>query len=362
MSERKLGVLIHGAGWVSTQHIEAFKNNPHTEVVAISSRKLESARRRAQEADLSVECYDDYDKALAHDGVDIVAVCTPQHVHAANTIAAAQAGKHIVIEKPVAMDLEELKAMRDAVGASGVKTVVSFVLRWNPLFETLKAMIADDAVGEVFCVETAYQHYCGGWWSGWDDARRAETGRSAFLVGGCHAVDALRWFAAREQFQAATPTEVFAYSGGRRKGKARQYDHTTNEWYDAPPMEYDGLEIALVRFDNGVLGKVAVNFECIQPYTFPLEVFGDKGTIRNNRIWSHKYPGQTDWVELPAILPDSADVTHHPFQGQIDHFVDCILSDTESHCNLDDAAWTHEVVFAALKCYETNQPVQLPLI
>ena len=361
MSEKKLGVLIHGAGWVSTQHIQAFGNNPHTEVVAISSRKLESARARAAEAGLSAACYDDYDRALAHEGVDIVSVCTPQHVHAANTIAAAEAGKHIVIEKPVANSLDELRAMRDAVDRAGVKTVVSFVLRWNPLFEALKGLIADDAVGEVFCVETAYLHYCGGWWTGWDDARRAETGRSALLVGGCHAVDALRWFAGRGQFEAATATEVFAYSGGRRKGKTRQYDHTTNRWSDAPPMEYDGLEIALVRFDNGVLGKVAVNFECIQPYTFPLEVFGDKGTIRGNRIWSHKFPGQTDWIELPTILPDSADVSHHPFQGQIDHFVDCIRTDTESHCNLADAAATHEIVFAALRCYETGQPVQLPL-
>ena len=361
MAQRKLGVLIHGAGWVSTQHIEAFKANPHAEVVAISSRKLDSARRRAAEAGLDVACYDDYDAALAHEGVDIVAVCTPQHVHAANTIAAAKAGKHVVIEKPAANTPDELRAMRDAVGAAGVKTVVSFVLRWNPLFEALKGLIADDMIGEVFSVETAYLHYCGPWWSGWDDARKADTGRSAFLVGGCHAVDALRWFAGRGRLEAATPVEVFAWAGGKRKGKARQYDHTTNGWSDAPPMEYDGLEIALVRFDNGVLGKVSVNFECIQPYMFPLEVYGDAGTIRSNRIWSHKFPGQTDWVELPAILPDSADVSHHPFQGQIDHFVECIRSDTESHCNLADAALTHEVVFAAMECYRTGRPASLPL-
>ena len=362
MSDRKLGILVHGAGWVSTQHIQAYQANPHTEVVAISSRKLASARARAAEAGLDVACYDDYAAALAHDGVDVVSVCTPQHVHAANTIAAARAGKHVVIEKPVAMDLDELKAMRDAVREANVKTVVSFVLRWNPLFRTVKAMIADDAVGEVYCVETAYQHYCGSWWSGWDDARRKTTGRSAFLVGGCHAIDALRWFAARGEHEAATPTEVFAYAGGRRKGTTRQYDYTANQWCDAPPMEYDGLEIALVRFDNGALGKVAVNFECVAPYTFPIEIFGDKGTIRNNRVWSHKYPGQTDWVELPTVLPDSADVTHHPFQGEIDHFVDCVLTDTPSHCDLDDAVRTHEVVFAALRCYETGRPVALPLI
>ena len=87
MSEQKLGVLIHGAGWVSTQHIAAFKNNQHAEVVAISSRRLSSAQQRAAEAGLDVACYDDYHEALRHEGVDVVSVCTPQHVHAANTIA-----------------------------------------------------------------------------------------------------------------------------------------------------------------------------------------------------------------------------------------------------------------------------------
>jgi len=361
MAEKKLGVLIHGAGWVSTQHIQAFGNNPHAEVVAISSRKLDSARARAAEAGLDVACYDDYEAALAHEGVDIVAVCTPQQIHAANTIAAAKAGKHIVIEKPAANSLDELRAMRQAVDAAGVKTIVSFVLRWNPLFQTLKHLIADDLIGDVFSVETSYQHYCGSWWTGWDDARRKDTGVSAFLVGGCHAIDALRWFAGRGEFEAAKAVEVFAYAGGRRKGTTREYNHITNRWADAAPMEYDGLEIALVRFDNGVLGKVAVNFECVEPYAFPLEVFGDAGTIRNNRLWSHKFAGQRDWVELPAICPDSADVVHHPFQGQIDHFVECIRGDTESHCNLADAIQTHEIVFAALKCYETNRPVPLPL-
>jgi len=56
--------------------------------------------------------------------------------------------------------------------------------------------------------------------------------------------------------------------------------------------------------------------------------------------------GQTDMAIIPTILPDSGDVTHHPFQGEIDHFVDCILNDVESHVNLADAAKTHQVCFA----------------
>ena len=236
MAEKKLGVLVHGAGWVSTQHINAFAKNPHTEVVAISSRKLTSCRARAEEAGLeNVGLYDNYEHALKHDGVDIVSVCTPQYLHAENSIAAAEAGKHIVIEKPIANSVAEMKAMRDAVRSAGVKTIVSFVLRWNPLFETLKTMIADDAIGDVYFVEADYQHDIASWWTGYEDARKISTGVSALLTGGCHAADTLRWFAAKGRYEAAEAVEVFAYSGGYRKGVAEEYDYFTSRWKKGSP-------------------------------------------------------------------------------------------------------------------------------
>jgi len=359
----KMGVLVHGAGWVSSQHIKAFQNNPHTRVVAVSSRKLESARKRAEEAGLKdVAIYDNFHKALEHPGVDIVSVCTPAHVHAENTVEAAKAGKHIVIEKPIGNSLEEVRMMRDAVRKAKVKTVVSFVLRWNPLFETIKAMIADDALGKIYFVEADYEHNVSHWWSGYEDARKKTTGVNAFLVGGCHAVDAIRWFAGQERYKAADPVEVFAYSGGYRKGKTWNFNYYTNRWEETKPLEYDDLEVALVKFDTGAIGKVSVNFGAIEPYLFPIEIFGDKGTVRDNKVWSHKYPGQKSWVEIPTILPDSAEVTHHPFQAQMDHFVECILNNRESHCNLEDAVKTHEIIFGAQECYRTGRPVRLPLL
>jgi len=360
---KKLGVLIHGAGWVSTQHVAAFQHNPHTQVLAVSSRTLDGARKRIAEAGLKdIAAYDNLDKALAHPSVDIISICTPQHLHCENAVAAARAGKHIVIEKPVANSVAELRQMHDAVRKAGVRTVVSFVLRWNPLFQTLKRMLADDAFGKPYYVEADYVSHTGSWWCGWKDAYTVKQGVSALLVGGCHAVDAMRWFAAAGEFETATPVEVFAMRGGYRKGSRRDYNPLTNTWHDESlPMEYDGLEVALVKFSNGALGKVSVNADCIMPYRFPFRIFGSKGSVFDNQIWSHKYPGQKNWVELPSILPDSSDVRHHPFQGEIDHFVECIQANCESHCNLEDVIKTHEVVFAALRSYETGKPISLPL-
>jgi len=361
---KTLGVLVHGAGWVSTQHIAAWQHNPHARVVAICSQTVDEARHRATESDLGhIPAYDDLADALQHPGVDVVSICTPQHLHCSNVVTVAAAGKHMIIEKPVGISLEELRTMRDAVRSAGVKTVVSFVLRWNPLFCMLKAMMERGALGRPYYVETDYLSHNGSWWSGWNAARTVEHGVSALLVGGCHAVDALRWFAAPGQYEAAQPTEVYALAGGYRKGSTSEYNPLTNAWTQhAPPMEYDGLEVLLVKFSNGVLGKVSVNADCIMPYRFPIRIFGDRGSVFDNRVWSHQFPGQTDWITLPAIQPDSSDVSHHPFQAEIDHFVRCVLDNVESHCNLEDAIRTHEVVFAAQQCYRTGQPVKLPLV
>lgn len=361
MTVTPYGVLILGAGWVATQHIAAFAANPSARILAVCSRSLDSARRRIAACGLAdIAAYDDVDRALAHPGIDIVAICSPQHLHAAHAIAAARAGKHLVIEKPVANSPEQMRRMHAAVRAAGVRTVVSFVLRWNPLFREMKRRMAQGDIGRPYYVEADYLSHNGSWWSGWNDARTLEGGVSAMLVAGCHAADALRWFACAEEYAAAQPVEVFAMRGGYRKGTTREYDPHTAAWLEgAPPMEYDGLEVALVRFDTGVIGKLAVNAECVMPYRFPVRVFGDRGTFFDHRQWSPAVPAATGWQDVPGIQPDSSDVHHHPFQAQIDHFIDCLDRRVESHCSLSDALITHDIVFAALECYRTGQPVRL---
>jgi len=348
MDKDYLGVGVHGAGWVSGEHIKAFMKNSYTKVVAISSRKLESCKARAGEAGLKdVKFYTSLDNMLEQPDIDIVSICTPQHLHSEETVKAAEAKKHILIEKPAATSLEGLKEMRDAVRRAGVKTVVSFVLRWNPLVETVKSMIEDDVFGEVYYVECDYQSNLDDWWSGWKWAKKKEFGVNSWLVSGVHAVDMARFFAGKGRFEAAEVTEVFGLAGGLRMGK---------------DVEYETLEVLLAKFDTGAVGKVSVNFECIQPYNFVWSLFGDKGTSKNNRIWSKEFSGQNDWIQIPAIPPDSAEVTHHSFQAEMDHFVDCILNDKESFLNLEDAVKTHEVAFAAVMSEKEQRPVRLPLI
>ncbi len=338
----RLGVAIQGAGNVATEHLCAYLNNPHVEVVAIGSRTIEGAERKARQLGLDpsrLRLYDDYDALLADRRVDALSLCTPPARHPLETIKGAQAGKHLLIEKPVATNPEELRQMDEAVRRAGVKTVVSFVLRWNPLVLTIKRMIADGAFGDLFFVQTAYWHNVvqGGYPGARPGPRTSPI--SAMVGGGCHAMDMARYLLGSNVVQ------VMALAKDAIPGHASPANTA-----------------ALCRFENGAMGYVSACTEQWMPYVFNIELFGTDGAIRLNRFFSKKLPGATGFIEIPTVLPDSGAVSHHPFQGEIDHFVECIRTGRESHVNLADAVNTHEACFAAdLSAARQGAPVPVPL-
>jgi len=320
----RLGVAIHGAGSVAEAHALSWRHNAETRIVSVSSRRLESARRLADKLGHDVTVHESLDHVLRDERVNIVDVTSPSHVHAEQGIKIAEAGKHLMVEKPIALSSQDNRALRDAVMRSGIKSIVGFVLRWNPLFDNLKSLLASRVIGDLFYAEVDYWHGIGPSYSGWQWAHTRKTGGSATLLAGCHAVDALRWFVGDEVI------EVSAYSNNP-KGL----------------YEYDANVVAIMKFKQGAIGKTSTLLDCEMPYAFNIDLVGTEGALRDNRLWSKKLlPGQRDWSLLPTMMPDSGDVHHHPFDAQINHFVDCIQGNKQSHCNIEDAYRTHEVCLA----------------
>ncbi len=341
MPEQTIAVAIHGAGDVAHAHALSWMKNPRTRIVSISSRTPQSATRLAERLGLECDIRANYNEVLADSGVDIVDICSPNHVHAPQGIAAAEAGKHIFVEKPMALSLDDCRALRDAVAAAGVKSIVGFVLRWNPLFTVIRRQLAEGAVGELFFAEVDYWHGIGpGSRHQWQWFSRKETAGSTSLLAGCHALDALRYLTGEEV------VEVSAYSNNK-KGH----------------FEYDANYVAIMKLADGTIAKSSTLLDCEMPYAFNIDLAGTKGTIRNNNIWSpEKMPGQTDWATVPTVLPDSADVHHHAFDAQMDHFIECIDEDRESHCNIADSYRTHELCLAIDRSIEEGgRAVRLPL-
>ena len=340
MEDGKLGVAIHGAGWVAGAHAASWKKNPRAEVVSVSDVDASRAQRLLDERGLHCPVRDDYDEVLRDGRVDVVDVCTPSHLHAEQGIAAAEAGKHVLVEKPIALCMEENRALRDAVATAGVKSMAGFVLRFNPEVRILKSLLDRGAIGELFYLEIDYWHGIRPSHHAWHLHSRRKTGGSSMLLGGCHALDAIRWLAGSEV------AEVSAF-GNNQRGL----------------FEYDANVAAIMKFHSGAIAKTAALFDAEMPYQLNIDLAGTEGTIRDNRIWSKRlFDGQTGWATVPTILPDSADVNHHPFDAEIDHFVECILEDRQPHCNIADGYRSHELCMAIDRSIDQGgQPVRLPL-
>lgn len=340
----KLGVGIVGPGWAGGEHIKAYMNNPYVEIVAVCGRDESRTKAKMETAGLKCAIYTDYQQMLKRDDLHIVSICTPNDLHVDQGVAAAQADKHFLIEKPIALNISDLRKLRDAVRSARVKTVVGFVLRWNPLYQVIKPLIEDNAIGKIFYGEVDYFHGIGPWYKQFEWNVKKSIGGNSLLSAGCHAVDGLRWFINDEA------AEVTAYS-----------THSDNENYRL--YEYDPTMVTIIKFKGGAVGKVASSIECVQPYVFSINLLGDKGAIRNNQLYSpHKMPGQRGFATIPTILPDSGDVTHHPFQGEVDHLVECILNDKESFVNVEDGVRTHEICIAAEISAREGRSVKLPLL
>jgi predicted dehydrogenase len=244
-----------------------------------------------------------------------------------------------------------------------VRTIVSFVLRFNPFLKFARWLRADGWLGDIRFARTQYLSNVTDWYSGWDWVRTRESGRSHLLAAGCHAVDALRWCSGLE------PIEVSAL-----------HTHFT-EGYEWPTSI-----AANMRLERSALGHVTSSTDFKLPYNFIVELMGSRATLRQNLLqWldtpvdldalaaASPFPdvrleSATDNAGRPAIriicdMPESADVTHHPFQPEIDELVSCVLEDRETSTSVFDAQKTMEVCLAADRSAEAGgKPVALPLI
>jgi len=335
----QFGVGIWGAGWVSHGHLTGYLAQPDCVVVAVGSRRRASAESLAEKNGVSCSVYDDFGAFLAHPGLHVISICTPHHLHPENTIQAAKAGKHIFVEKPIALNPTDLYAMRDAVQAAQVRTAVGFVVRWTPLAQRLRALIESKAVGRIFLADVDYWHSRVG---RPEPYRRRVTGGSALLLGGCHAIDAARYITGLD------PVEVTA--------RSVQVAGPPDDSY-----EFDCVEACLIRYSNGAVGRISSVIKGHLPYQFNIDILGDKGAIRNNRVFLSSDSERSGFRHLSEPGPDSGDVAHHPFSGLIRHFLDCIAAGKETEVSVAEAVLTHEVCFAALLSERTGRPVPLPL-
>lgn len=332
---QRMGVGLRGTGQVAIQHAEAFSRNESTYIAAVCGRDYEHAKQFAARYAPDATVYRHYEEMLLSKDVTIVSECMPNYLHATESIAALQAEKHLLLEKPAGITPEEVDALYRTAVKSDKKTVVSFLTRWIPLTAALKQLIDTQAIGKIYYAQTDYWHGIKPTFPSYGWIRKQEFAGGAMITGGCHATDIARYLNGEI-------TEVFAYACRARDD-----------------FDYDTTLTASAKFANGSVGKISASLDGLAfPYQFNIDLLGTNGAIRNNKLYSGKlFPKQTDWVHIPMVEPNTGSVDHHPFQEEIDEFIGGIVHNTPIRSTVPDACRSMDVALAITESARTGKPV-----
>jgi UDP-N-acetyl-2-amino-2-deoxyglucuronate dehydrogenase len=341
MKKYKVGVI--GFGWVATAHIPAINASPQAEVTAVcSSRKLDPAEV-AKTCGREVKIYDSVDKMLKDPDIDVISICSYPSMHRKHFVDAAKAGKHVIVEKPLAMTRKDVDAMEAAAKQYKIKTCVCFECRWSSQFLTTRAMIDEGLLGKLHYGEVDYYHGIGPWYGQYRWNVKKKDGGSALLTAGCHALDALLLC------MGSPVTEVTSYD-------------TRSHSKIFKPYEYATSSVTILKFKNGAVGKCSAIVDCLQPYYFHTHLVGSEGSLLDNKFHSMKLGGldKGRWSETSMKMLDSGDVSDHPYTRQFQAFFDALDHGKDMPLTgISEAAYSHRVLFAADQSAATGKPVKV---
>jgi predicted dehydrogenase len=339
---KKYNVAVIGYGWASTAHIPAINATGQAQVTAVvSSRPLNAAELSARHGG-EIKVYPDLNTVLQRSDIHAVSICSYPHQHAAHAIAAARAGKHIILEKPISLTLADAKAVAAAVKAAGVQVCVCFECRYSSQFMATKAVIDAGLLGQLHYGEVDYYHGIGPWYGQFRWNVKKEAGGSSLLSAGCHALDAL-----------------LLCMGGEVESVTSMASKSFNPVF--APYEYPTTSVTLLRFKNGAVGKVASVIDCVQPYYFHTHLVGSEGSLLDHKFHSAKLAvDKHKWSELSMKLLDSGDVSDHPYQTQFQAFFAAVDAGGEMPLtSLSAAMVSHRTCLAADLSALENRTVAL---
>ena len=343
MSTKKYNVGIIGYGWAATAHIDAINASKQAQVTAVySSRPLDSATLSAKHGG-KIKAYTTVEALLADPDIHVVDITSYPSQHCAQAVAAAKAKKHILLEKPMANSLTEVRQIVEAAAQNGVKGCVCFECRFSNQMTATKALLDQGLVGELHYAEVDYYHGIGPWYGQYRWNIGKKDGGSALLTAGCHALDALLM---------CIPSEVESVTSLSSKSKST----------DFTPYEYDTTAVTIIKFKNGAVGKCAAVVDCHQPYYFHTHLIGSHGSILDDKFHSTKLQtNKAHWSKLSLKMLDSGDVSDHPYQEQFQAFFDALDKGQDMPLtSLRESLRTFEVIFAAdQSAANGGQPVKL---
>ncbi len=337
----KLRVGVIGMGRFGELHGAAYKRMDSVILTALSSRKQEHAERMGEK--YGAKAYTDYHELLKDPEVDAVSICVPPGAQKEIAVSAMKAGKHVLLEKPVAVTMEDALAIAETTKITGVTAMVGYVERFNPSLRRTKALIQNGKIGQVYKVSSRRASKFGVK----PDWVFSEVGMMIHNVG--HDLDILRWLIEDDV------ESVFAMGGSYMRRVPGQPDNLT----------------LLLRFKRGGMGLIENSWTLPSKYSMEendmyVDIMGTEGVLKVNNFdqtiamcnetvgfWN---PGILRWPG--GVLEDSG-VEHYALKDELEYFVKAVQKKAPPVLTVEDAAYILKVLIAANESERTGRPVEI---
>jgi myo-inositol 2-dehydrogenase / D-chiro-inositol 1-dehydrogenase len=344
----ELGVGLVGSGFIAEAHVEAFRRVPRAAVRAVASRTEARVRSFAERHGIPAWSTD-YRRLVERTDVDLVVIGVPNHVHRDVAVAAAEAGKHVICEKPLARTLAEADEMIAACERAGVKLLYAEELCFAPKYVRAKELVDEGALGAVHLIRQGEQHFGphSDWF--WDVSL---SGGGALMDMGCHAIEFCRWMYDKAPAEAVTAELGTFVHGDRTRGD----DHA----------------VVTVRFRGNRLGVVDTSWSRPGGIDDRAEIIGSHGVTyvdiaRGSSLVTFSEVGYGYAIEK---APDTRGWTYtmfeelwnYGFPQEMEHFVSCLLDGTEPLETGADGRAVLEIIYAGYRAARDGRallPVEL---
>jgi UDP-N-acetyl-2-amino-2-deoxyglucuronate dehydrogenase len=342
-SKNRFRLALVGCGRISRNHFDAIARIDGLELSAVCDSAADRARAAGEER--GVEAFTNYAEMIQSVDADVITVCTPSGLHAAQGIAAAKAGKHVITEKPMAITLEQADGLVQACDSAGVRLFVVKQNRLNPSVQLLKRAVDKGRFGRIYLANTTVrwnrpqEYYDSASWRGtW------EFDGGAFMNQASHYVDLIQWLVGPvESVVAKTATQA------RR-------------------IEAEDSGVAVLKFRNGALGVIEVNV-----LTYPrnwegsISIIGEKGTAKIggtavNKIehWSFaEYDDDDKLVDAAQTNPPSVYGFGH--EAYYRNVLSVLRGDAEPETDGRAGRKSLELILGIYESAKTGRDVPLPL-
>lgn len=346
MKSDKVKVGLIGSQFISTIHAESLKRVAETEILAVASPTKAHVKEFAAKHNIP-HSFTDYKKMLELDELDMVVLGLPNDFHCQATVDAAAAGKHVVCEKPLCMNLQEADKMITACKKAKVKLMYAEELCFTPKYVRLKQMVDEGALGKVYLVKQSEKHDGphSSWF--WDVSR---SGGGVTLDMGCHAFEFFRWILGKPKVES-----VYADMG--------TYVHKNK-------TKGDDNSLIIVKFEGGITALAEESWAKKGGMDDTAEVYGSAGVayadlLQGNSIITYSEKGYGYAVEKAATTVGWSftiyeEAWNYGFPQEFEHFVDCVKNDKEPLETGEDGKVVLEMIFAAYESARAGKKVKLP--